>query len=111
MRHSGRFICMLLLAALAPLALAAKPSRHSVSIKDMRYDPATLDIKVGDTVEWENQDDRDHTVVARDGSFDSDNLRSGASYSFQFTKAGKFPYSCKYHPRMRGTISVTAHSP
>ena len=51
-------------------------------------------------------DNRDHSVVAGDGSFKSDNLRSGESFTFKFEKAGKFAYGCGYHPRMKGNIAV-----
>lgn len=85
----------------------AAAERVTVSIKDMSYNPATVDVKVGDTVVWQNDDDRDHTVVARDGTFRSENIRAGSSYSFKFTKAGKFAYSCAYHPRMKGTVNVS----
>jgi plastocyanin len=89
------------------LLAADKPVRHAVSIKDMRFDPASIDVKLGDTIVWTNNDDRDHTVVARDGSFKSDNLKPGASYSFKLTQAGKLSYACSYHPRMKGSINVT----
>ena len=55
----------------APLAVVAqtKPSRQSVTIKAMQFTPASMTVKVGDTVVWTNADDRDHTIVASDGSF------------------------------------------
>jgi plastocyanin len=101
-----RWFSLILVSLLLALLAAAGGLRRTIHIKDMRYDPASLEIKVGDRVVWKNEDDRDHTVVARDGSFDSDNIRSGESFSYQFTKPGKFAYSCRYHPRMRGVVSV-----
>jgi plastocyanin len=83
-----------------------KDTSHNVSIKDMKFDPAELDIAVGDTVVWTNNDDRDHTVVAKNKTFQSDNLSKGDTYQYTFKKAGKFDYSCSYHPRMKGTITV-----
>ena len=77
-----------------------------VSMKDKKFDPAKLTIKVGQTVKWTNQDEHDHTVVADDGSFKSDNIGPGEDYSYTFKKAGKYPYACTYHPRMKGTITV-----
>jgi plastocyanin len=73
----------------------------------MQFNPEKLDIKVGDTVEWTNNDDRDHNVTAKDGSFKCDNLSHGESYKYTFKKAGKFPYSCSLHPRMKGQITVS----
>lgn len=79
----------------------------AVSIKDMAFDPATVSVKVGGTVVWSNNDDRDHSVVAKDGSFKSGNISSGETYERTFAKAGKFAYACGYHPRMKGTVVVT----
>src|SRR5262245_5316684 len=84
-----------------------KGARHSVTIKNMKFDPDTVEIAPGDTVVWTNQDDRDHTVAAKDGSFKSDNLNRGDTFEHMFKKPGKFTYSCSYHPRMKGTIVVT----
>ena len=47
----------------------------------MQFTPASINVKVGDTVVWTNNDDRDHTVVADDGSFKSGNLGRGAIIS------------------------------
>ena len=99
-------ISMMAAAVLAQQSGATASARRSVAIKDMQFNPATLEINVGDTVVWTNNDDRDHTVVGPTGSFKSENLRAGASYSYQFTKAGTFGYGCSYHPRMKGTITV-----
>ena len=57
---------------------------------------------------WTNADDNDHTVTSDDKDvFASDNLGNGDKFRFKFEKAGKFPYHCKYHPRMKGVIIVS----
>jgi len=93
---------MLLCFVSLPALLAAKAA--SVSISGGQFSPASVDVQVGDTVTWTNNDDRDHTVVG--SGFKSGNLRPGASYSFQFTKAGRFSYGSSIYPRMKGTINV-----
>lgn len=96
----------------APRLLQAKPAKggkaviHSVAIKGMKYAPASLTIKAGDSVNWENAEQRDHTVVAADGSFNSGNIKPGASFAFTFSKPGKYEYACSLHPRMHGIIIV-----
>ena len=97
--------CTLVTAADKPTDKKAS-SRHEVSASGLQFKPATLKIKAGDTVVWTNNDDRDHTVTAKDGSFKSDNLRPGETFEHTFVKSGKFPYGCSYHPRMKGEISV-----
>jgi len=98
----------LLLLLLLPLFVGAKgkPTTVHVNIKGMKYDPASVTIKAGDTVTWTNADQRDHSVAAADGSFSSGNIGPGATYSFVFSKAGKFEYSCSLHPRMKGVVIV-----
>ena len=106
----------LLLSSIATTALAMaaadgkaapkKPRKVAVSIHDMAFDPASLDLNVGDSVEWTNNDVSDHTVVARDNSFTSGNLGGGATFRYTFKKAGKFPYGCSLHPRMKGVVNV-----
>ncbi|HEX6506354.1 MAG TPA: cupredoxin domain-containing protein [Chloroflexota bacterium] len=73
-----------------------------------QYVPATITVKVGQTIVFDNVSNADHTVTARDGSFNSANIATSASYTFTATKAGKFPYGCAYHPLMLGTIIVTS---
>jgi len=79
---------------------------HTIKISDKKYTPASLTIKVGETVVWKNTDDHDHTVVAEDKSLKSDNISPDDSFQHAFSKAGKFKYGCKYHPREKGTITV-----
>ena len=95
------------LLVLSVLCTTAHAATKSVTIKEGQYSPASITVKVGDTVVWTNSDERDHTVVADDGSFKSDNLGGGETFQFKFTKAGKFGYHCTYHPRMKGTVVVS----
>ena len=99
-------IAFLAIAPAIVLSKPAKPQTHKVTIKGMKFTPASLTIKAADTVTWENADDRDHTVDAADNSFNSGNIGPNAAFSFTFNKAGKFPYNCGLHPRMRGQVVV-----
>ncbi|MFN2623808.1 MAG: cupredoxin family copper-binding protein [Chthoniobacterales bacterium] len=78
-----------------------------VQIRLLKYSPETVEIKVGDTVEWKNDDLTPHTVTGEgDGGFDSGSVEVGASWRHTFDKAGSFPYFCTYHPEMKGTVVV-----
>ena len=81
-------------------------SGPQVIMKNTAYDPATLTIKVGQTVTWVNQDSTQHDVVANKGEFKSSLLASGGTYGFKFTQAGTYTYYCSIHPNMLGTIIV-----
>lgn len=93
-----------------PVAEPGDPSAagaQSVTISGYAYDPTPLQIAVGTTVTWTNNDPAPHTATAKDGSFDSGNIAPGESASLEFTTAGSFDYTCLYHPNMSGTIVVT----
>jgi plastocyanin len=94
------------LALSASSAPKKSDAKHTVRIENMKFNPDKLEISAGDTVEWTNNDERDHNVTAKDKSFISDNLGSGETFKFTFKKAGKYPYVCTLHPRMKGTIIV-----
>src|SRR4051812_40940457 len=98
---------MLILLALTAMFLAAKAkdddNAHKVTIKNLKYDPAKLTIKTGETVLWINADDNDHTVTSDEKDlFSSDNLGNGDKFRHTFAKKGEFKYHCNYHPRMKG---------
>jgi plastocyanin len=83
-----------------------KPAQtHTVVIKNFAFVPNRLTISVGDTVVWKNEDSAPHTATAENG-FDSKELDMGQSWSFVAQKKGSYPYTCKYHPYMRGEIVV-----
>jgi plastocyanin len=77
-----------------------------VTMTNRSYDPATLTVRVGDTVTWVNQDAPQHDVVADNGEFKSQLFDKGQSFSFTFTKAGTYAYHCSIHPGMVGTVVV-----
>lgn len=111
MRMKVAMMVVLLLAGLVAARGAEdkkKAAGAEVEIKGMKFDPPTVKVKAGETVVWTNGDDRDHTVVADDGkTFKSGNIKRGETFEQKFPKAGKYPYSCSYHPRMKGVVVVT----
>jgi plastocyanin len=74
------------------------------------YNPNLIEIKVGDTVTWINNDSSPHTVTSssssNDSNFDSGVLRNGEAFSFTFDKEGQYSYFCTLHPSMVGTVVV-----
>ena len=78
----------------------------SVTIQGFAFGPKSLSVAVGSTVTWTNQDPTQHTVTADDGSFGSQPLPTGQTFSHTFATAGTFTYHCKIHPSMTATIVV-----
>ena len=79
-------------------------SGATVVEKNFAFEPATLDVKVGDTVTFKNEDSAPH-VVKIDGK-ELGNQDPGASVTWTATTAGSFPYTCTIHPSMAGEIVV-----
>ena len=98
--------CLALSAIVAMLALPATAAVHSVSIQGFAFSPASVDIDVGDTVEWTNNDLALHTVTEDVGAFDSGTMSPNDVFSFTFASAGDFGYFCGFHPSMTGNVSV-----
>ena len=90
----------------AQSAAAPAAGGSAVSIANFAFAPASMTVAVGTTVTWTNTDSAGHTVTADDGSFKSDKLGTGTTFSQTFTKAGTFAYHCSIHSSMTGTITV-----
>jgi plastocyanin len=88
-------------------ASAPAGTEVKVQIANFAFSPSTLEVKVGTTVTWTNADSAPHTVTSDDGSFASNDLNQGASFSFTFTTAGTYAYHCGVHPGMKATVTVT----
>jgi len=82
-------------------------SANAVTIQNMAFNPATLNVQVGTTVTWTNKDSNTHRVVSDSGLFDSGDLANGKSFSYTFNQTGSYPYHCSIHPSMTGTIVVS----
>jgi plastocyanin len=75
-------------------------------IKNVSYLQPRLQVTVGTTVEWTNNDPMPHTVTATGKSFDSGLINPGKTWRHTFTEAGTFSFFCQPHPFMKGTIVV-----
>ena len=93
----------------APAASAkgAAAGGDAVSIVDFTFKPADLEVKVGTTVTFTNNDDFAHTATAKDKSFDTGNLDKDATFEHTFDEPGTYEYLCAIHNSMTGTITVS----
>lgn len=83
-----------------------QPVTHTVAIDAVQFQPADITVRTGDTIVWENKDPFPHTVTAPSGGPDSPDIGASASWRWTATAAGAMSYVCKYHPTMKGTITV-----
>jgi len=75
--------------------------------------PSPVNIAIGDTVKWVNDDTAAHTSTSGsaadgpDGNWDSSLVMVDKSFSHTFDEAGEFPYFCMVHPWMTGMVIVS----
>lgn len=92
-------------SASAPPAVPAGAAE--VGIANFKFMPATVTIKVGDTVGWTNHDDIGHTVSFAGPGINSKVLQRNDRFSHAFDAPGTYTYICSIHPFMHGTVVVT----
>ncbi len=85
----------------------APASGTAVVIVDFAFGPRALEVPVGGTVTWTNDDAFDHTVRDADGGFDSGPMAEADTFEFTFDAAGTYEYMCAIHPSMTATVTVT----
>lgn len=89
----------------------ASVSENTITIKNFAFTPKTITVKTGSIVRWENQDSSLHRIIfidkdGQDISGDYSVLSSMQSWSKKFDQPGTYPYYCKIHPEMTGTVIV-----
>ena len=96
-------IAAMLLGGGSALALA---DTIQVTIDKLVFAPAEISAKVGDTIEWVNQDVVAHTATVK-GGWDI-MIPAKASARMVVEKAESVEYYCRFHPNMKGKLTATA---
>ncbi len=113
-RKGPRVLLASLLLALTVVlvwpASEASAATHPITIKNYAYGSGSMTISQGDTVTWTNQDSVPHDVVVTSGpvKFRSPMLTKGKSWSYTFSRAGAYSYTCSVHPDMHATLNAKA---
>jgi len=80
------------------------PATHTVTIANMKFEPAELIVKRGERVIWINKDLVAHTATAT--TFDSSNIGPNASWTLVTLKSGEQTYVCSLHPTIKARLIV-----
>jgi plastocyanin len=99
-------LALVAVSLLAGGASAADAPVRTVTIPGKLYEPDHLDVLVGTTVTWKNDDAINHTVTADDDAFSSGFVPPGGSFTFTFAKQGRYPFHCTIHKFMKGEVDV-----
>lgn len=131
LRATAAGLVLLVLAGCTP-ARTATPASDSTStgaasgdaqvkISAFRFQPDTLEVKVGTKVMWTNEDAILHTVTSgtstkkddfgnyelkKNGTFDGTMDDKGKTFSYTFATAGEYSYFCSRHNNMVGKVVV-----
>jgi len=92
---------------------SAPPTATVFQVTIANFALPNITVPVGATVVWTNKDSTSHTVTSgRNGVFDgtgwnSDQVNSGQTFSRPFSQVGTFAYTCRIHPDLNATVTVT----
>ena len=88
-------------------AFSKDPQTYTIEIRELKFQPSMLTVKIGDTVKWRNDDIVPHTATStKPKKFDSGILSVGSSWEYVAKKKGTYFYDCTLHPNMKGTLVV-----
>lgn len=108
------------------VALPWSPARAAtvdVVVRQNRFDPQAVAVRVGDNVRWTADSPGPHSVTSDTGAFDSHPgcsssntsacMTTGDTYTVPFTTAGVYRYYCRIHGAaggsgMTGQVTVSA---
>ena len=101
------FAGVALTIALSAAPAGAKPVGRdaTVIVNQLAFGTIPRNLHVGDTIVWVNRDLFRHSATSK-GNFDI-NLPAGSTQRMKLTKAGDFPFTCKFHPGMTGVLKVS----
>jgi plastocyanin len=80
------------------------PLNASVSMSNLAFVPNQVEVRVGGTVTWTNDDQVQHNATGN--NFTTNNMNQGQTRSVTFQTAGTFNYSCTLHSGMVGSVTV-----
>jgi plastocyanin len=93
------------LAALIATGRPVAADTVRVTMADLAFAPREVTAKVGDTVEFVNDDILLHSATDRARSFDLV-IKPQETARLPLQKPGRLSYYCRYHPNMTGEITV-----
>jgi len=94
--------------AMLAIALPAQADNHTVGQAKKAFTVPVLKAKVGDTIQFRNDDEFAHNVFSLSDtqSFDLGSYKKGETRSVKLDKEGVIEVECAIHPEMKMKIEV-----
>jgi plastocyanin len=105
MRVSAIVLATVLIAGGA----GVRASTTSISQSGQKFSEKSVDLKAGDSLNFQNQDDVSHNITVLNEDEDATDLglqKPGETVKYAFDKAGRFKVRCSIHPSMKMTVTV-----
>ena len=102
----ARYLPAVAAVMLVAAAVPAQAETIQVMVDKLVFTPAEVSAKVGDTIEWVNRDILAHTATVKGGMEVMIPARKTGRVTLQ--KAEAIDYYCRFHPNMKGRITVSA---
>ena len=97
------------LACVAGLAAcgAGEDAGTRIAMRDLEFAPREATVRAGQAVQWRNEEEAPHDVVAVAGArFRSRTILRDGTFAFEARRPGPIRYVCTLHPGMTGTLRV-----
>jgi len=113
-------VCLLALGSFdRAVAQSSNPTVRQIIVPDEdRFTPFAITIRVGQRVQFVNNDTDDHTIVS-DDSFNTAGPRgidvllkaNGGTFTIRFDHPGSFPFYCRFHAHLDSANQPVAPGP
>lgn len=85
--------------------LADNVSVDTVRISMMKFNPEVINVNVGDSIVWINEDMVEHDVTEESKTWTSNSIPANDGvWKMEITEG--FSYFCSIHPTMVGTVNI-----
>jgi plastocyanin len=78
----------------------------TISMAGSAFSPASQTITRHTTIIWNNNSGITHTSTSNTNVWNTGDIAPGGSATTTFDSTGTYPYHCRYHSMMVGTITV-----
>jgi plastocyanin len=102
---SRRYLFLFIIIISGMNTVLAHAETIQVTIEKLVFAPVEIKAKVGDTIVWINKDIVAHTATVQ-GDWDV-MIAANKSATLVLKKAGNVDYYCRFHPNMKGRITIT----